>query len=469
MLENETCMPHSFICGLDAIDNHSPRLFSCCKKPCATMPESRVPSARPQSAPLVPYRWQLVGMLWVVGFLNYADRQAIFSVYPLLQSKLHLSLAELGLLGSAFAWTYGLAAPFAGYIVDRIRRTTAILGGLQFWSWICAATALASRLWSLTVLRCAMGLGESLYFPASLSMMSDYHGSRTRSRALGLHQTSVYAGTIVGGFFAGWIAERYNWRLPFVFFGAAGALFGIALYRFLIEPARGAAKDEVAPASTGKAALPPGIAEFVRFALRTPAVWLLMGAFACANFVAVVLLVWMPSYLYDSFHMDLAMAGLTATALAQTGSMVGTAVGGWLADRFTRRNKSGRVLVQAAGVFCGAPFMLLCFITRSIPLLLIGLAGWGFFKGLYDANIFASLFDVVPATARGAATGWMNTVGWMGGGGLAPLLVGIMAGSHGLGPAMALASVVYVIAGIILLTVAFYALPRQLAKMTTAS
>ena len=149
--------------------------------------------------------------------------------------------------------------------------------------------------------------------------------------------------------------------------------------------------------------------------------------------------------------------------------MAGTAVGGWLADRFARRNTSGRVLVQAAGVFCGAPFTLLCCITRSIPMLLIGLAGWGFFKGLYDANIFASLFDVVPAAARGAATGWMNTVGWMGGGGLAPLLVGIMAARHGLGPAMAIVSVVYVVAGIILLCVAFYALPRSFANMTPAN
>ena len=161
--------------------------------------------------------------------------------------------------------------------------------------------------------------------------------------------------------------------------------------------------------------------------------------------------------------MDLAMAGLTATALAQTGSMAGTAVGGWLADRFASRNKSGRVLVQATGVLCGAPFVLLCCITRSIPMLLVSLAGWGFFKGLYDANIFASLFDVIPATGRGAATGWMNTVGWLGGGGLAPLLVGVMAERHGLGPAMALVSVVYVVAGGILLCVAFYALPRQLA------
>jgi len=292
--------------------------------------------------------------------------------------------------------------------------------------------------------------------------MSDYHGPRTRSRALGLHQTSVYAGTIMGGFYAGWLAERYDWRMPFVCFGAAGALFGVALIRFLVEPRRGAADASMAAslvqapalAAQSRSANAPGVAAFALFALRTPIVLLLMAAFACANFVAVVLLVWMPSYLYQAFHLNLAMSGLTATALAQTGSMVGTVTGGWLADRLVRRRAAGRVLVQAAGVVLGAPFVLLCCHTGSISIVLVSLAAWGFFKGLYDANIFASLFDAVPVAARGVAAGWMNTVGWMGGGGLAPLIVGLLAVHHGLGPAMALVSVVYLMAGALLLSAA---------------
>lgn len=430
----------------------------------------RIPFIRSQSAPPPSYRWLLVAALWVVGFLNYADRQAIFSVFPLLQSRLHLDLAELGLLGSSFAWAYGLAAPFAGYAVDRLRRKTAILGGLEFWSWICAATALTSRLWGLVVLRCAMGLGESLYFPASLSMMSDYHGPRTRSRALGIHQTSVYAGTIMGGFFAGWLAERYDWRWPFICFGAAGALFGVLLIRLLIEPARGAAEETAgAPTAESAASPPPSFAGFALLVARTPAIQLLMAAFACANFVAVTLLVWMPSYLYHAFHLNLAMSGLTATALAQSGSVAGTVTGGWLADRLVRRLAAGRVVIQAVGVLCGAPFVFLCCQTRSIATVLVSLAAWGFFKGLYDANIFASLFDAVPVAARGVATGWMNTVGWMGGGGLAPLLVGLLAGHFGLGLAMALASVVYLLAGVLLLAALFAGRRRRLCNPISMS
>src|ERR1041385_2117608 len=107
------------------------------------------------------YRWYVVGMLWWISFFNYADRQAVFSVFPLLEKELHLTAVQLGLLGSSFAWMYGLSAPFAGAIVDRVRRVTAILFGLQTWSLICMATALSRTFSQLFLFRAAEGLGET--------------------------------------------------------------------------------------------------------------------------------------------------------------------------------------------------------------------------------------------------------------------------------------------------------------------
>src|SRR5216684_3665686 len=142
------------------------------------------------------YKWHVVAMLWWIAFFNYADRQAIFSVFPLLKNEFALDTVWLGLLGSSFAWVYGLSAPLAGAIVDRIRRKSAILGGLYVWSVICMATAWSRNLAHLLFFRAAEGLGETFYYPASVSIISDYHGKHTRSRALGLHQSSVYVGTI---------------------------------------------------------------------------------------------------------------------------------------------------------------------------------------------------------------------------------------------------------------------------------
>jgi sugar phosphate permease len=188
-----------------------------------------------------------------------------------------------------------------------------------------------------------------------------------------------------------------------------------------------------------------------------------MSAFLCSNFVAVVLLSWMPKFLYDKFHMGLAMAGLTATIFVQLASMMGSVYGGWMADWMSRRTPRGRVLVQMIGVFAGAPFVALCGLTTSVVWLIVALTAWGFFKGLYDANIFASLFDVVRPEARGTAAGFMNTVGWLGGGGTAPLVIGLIAEHYSLGLGIALASFVYIAAGILLLSAALLFPRRQAA------
>ena len=383
-------------------------------------------------------------MLWCICFFNYADRQAIFSVFPLLQREMNLSLVQLGALGSAFAWLYGLGAPLAGIVVDRIRRKSAIMGGLYIWSIICMATAVSRNFRHLLFFRAAEGCGETIYYPATVSLISDYHGRNTRSRALGFLQTSVYVGTIGGGFFAGLIGQNYGWRWSFVVFGGLGILLGLVLNRFLIEPRRGAAESNEVRSNALSAT------EAIRLILRTRSAVMLMATFVCANFVAVVLLSWMPTFLHDRFGMSLAMAGLSATIFAQLAGMLGSATGGWLADAAVRRSRKGRVFVQAIGVFAGAPFVVLCGMTQSVTWLIVALAGWGFFKGLYDANIFASPFDVIRPEARGTMAGMMNCVGWLGGGGSAPIIVGLIAQHANLGFAIATTSVVYCLAGLLL-------------------
>jgi MFS family permease len=397
------------------------------------------------------YKWYVVGMLWCISFFNYADREAIFSLFPLLEKEMHLTPIQLGLLGSAFAWVYGLCAPFAGTIVDRVRRKTAILGGLYVWSTIAVATTLSRSFQQLFSFMAVEGLGETFYVPASMSMISDYHGKATRSRAMGAHQTSVYIGTIGGGFFAGLIGERYGWRWSFVFFGGLGILLGLVLVGLLREPQRGAADIEdgrVNPQAHVIERVPIG--ESLKMILGTPTALTLMGAFMCANFVALVLLSWMPKFLYDKFHLSLAMAGLSATIFVQLASMVGSPIGGWFADLLRRRMAGGRVLVQAIALFCGAPFVFFCGQTGSLAWAMVALTAWGLFKGLYDANIFASAFDVVRPQVRGTAAGLMNMMGWLGGG-AAPVVTGYVAQHEGASLAISLASVVYVVAAILLL------------------
>ena len=413
------------------------------------------------------YKWYVVAMLWWMAFFNYADRQAIYSVFPLLEKEFHLDPVQLGMLGSSFAIVYGVAAPFVGNIIDRVKRKTAILTGLQTWSLICMMTAVSRSFGTLVFFRAAEGLGETAYFPASMSLISDYHGKATRSRAMGTHQTSVYVGVIAGGFLAGLIANHLGWRAAFLIFGGCGVLLGFVLRRFLIEPQRGAA--DLADVAAGGVVPAPHVrmpvSEFVRLILGRPTVLLLMGAFMCENFTAMVIFTWMPKFLYEKFHLDLAMAALTATLYIQVTSLLGSPLGGWMADSLRRRVAGGRILVQALGIFLEAPFAVLCALTGDMTWLIVGLLFWGVFKGLYEANIFASVFDVIRPEARGTATGFMNMMGWLAGGGTAPVLVGWLSVRFGLSKAIAMAASAYWVAALLLVVAALRFAPHDTERL----
>ena len=402
------------------------------------------------------YRWIVVVLLWMVCFFSYADRQAFFSVFPLLQKEMTLTTVQLGLLGSSFAVVYGLSGPFAGFVVDRIRRKTAVLGGLELWSIICMLSALSRNFFQLLIFRASEGFGEAIYYPAALSMISDYHGKHTRSRAMGILQTSVYAGTVGGGYWAGVIAQRHGWRSAIFLFGALGCLLGVVLIRLLHEPMRGSA-DTDSSAGEMKQQAPPLSLRAIRSLLTINSLLMLMAVFACANFVAMVLLAWMPMYLYTRFHLSLGMAAFDAAIYPQIASMAGSLCGGYLADKFAVRTRSGRMIVQCVGVIAGAPFVILCGLSGSLMLVNLALVCWGFFKGMYDSNIFASAFDVIPAESRGTVSGSMNCIGWLLGGGIAPVLIGFLAQHTTLGNAISLSAAVYLLAGILLiLTMRFF-------------
>jgi len=376
-------------------------------------------------------------MLWCVVLLNYADRQALSGTLPLIRDELHLSPHEQGMLGAAFAWVYGLCSPFAGALVDRMRRSRAVIAGLNVWSVICAATAFAPNFSSLVALRAAEGLGETAYFPASVSLIAEYH-TDTRSRALAFHQAGVYVGIVGGTSAAAAIGMRYGWRASFAVFGIAGILLGLVL--------RASLRDRDAVREKSRIDLSAALKQ-----VASPAAICLLLAFVCANAVASVLFVWLPTFVHDRFHQNLAVAGLSATVFAQFGSLLGAMTGGYSADRARERWKSGRIVVQAIGLFAGVPFVLMSGLGSSLTFVAVAFFGWGFAKGIYEANIFASMFDITSPETRGGVVGLMNMAGWLFGAGTAPIAVGYLAERTTLGTAIACTAAIYVVGGLLLL------------------
>src|SRR5690242_5396804 len=118
------------------------------------------PTASTHQPATSSYKWRVVFMLWFICFFNYADRQAISSVFPKLKEEFHFNPVQLGLIGSAFMWVYAAGAPLAGFIGDRVRRKELILGGCLFWSFITMTSGFCSRLWHFVTVRALEGFGE---------------------------------------------------------------------------------------------------------------------------------------------------------------------------------------------------------------------------------------------------------------------------------------------------------------------
>jgi MFS family permease len=408
------------------------------------------------------YKWWVLFMLWFVCFCNYADRQAMSSVFPKLKEEFGFDKVQLGLIGSAFMYVYALGSPLAGFLGDRWRRKDLILGGCLFWSFTTFLTGWCHRLGNFVTVRALTGLGETFYFPSATSLLSDYHSGKTRSRALGIHNSGVYVGTIAGGWLGAWFAEHLGWQRGFYVFGLAGVVLALVLYRFLREPQRGAADAAGGPGADAPVA-PLALREIGGVVFRKPTAWLLLGAFMAANFVAAIFLIWTPTFLVEKFHFHLTSAGLSGSIFINLASALSVPLGGWLADRWALRKAGGRILVQAAGLLAGSIFVFYVGATDSVGFLLVTMTLFGLCKGVYDSNIFASIFDVVEPRARATAAGLMNTIGWTGGA-LGPLAVGWIS-QHGSRPtemenmshAIALCSVVYLLGAGLLFAAAYTA------------
>jgi MFS family permease len=380
----------------------------------------------------LPYRWELLVWLWLAFVFNQADRQVFGTVLPQLTADLGLTAVEAGLVASVFTAALALTVPFAGYAGDCWDRKRIVVGSLFAWSAATMLTGFGPSLAYLLVVRSvATGAGEAFYAPSANSLIAQYH-QETRARAMAIHQTALYAGVVGSGFVAGWIADHYGWRMSFWLFGACGiALAGLLAWRLRPEPVR----------TRGKG---PALRTVLASVVARPTVWLLAFAFGCMVFVNVGYLTWMPTFLHERFAISLASAGFSSMFYHHAAAMAGVVVGGHLSDRLAAARPGRRLDLQAAALWLGAPFLFLLGAEVAPALVYFALAGFGLFRGIYDAGIYASLFEVIEPRFHSSAAGLVIAFAFLIGA-VAPLALG--AAKQYLGLSAGLSSLALVYAG----------------------
>ena len=349
------------------------------------------------------YAWAVVALLWPVAMLNYLDRQMVSTIRASIRADIP-SIAndqDFGTLMAMFLWVYAFLSPVGGFIADKFNRRWTVIGSLFVWSVVTWATGHAQTYSQMLVCRAFMGVSEAFYIPAALALIADFHTGGTRAKAVGIHQSGIYAGLTLGGI-GGYIAQTSSWRNCFTWFGVAGVIYAVVLVVAL--------RDAAVSDEGGQANKRVGIVETFQDLWSKPAFWILVIYFTLPAISGWIAKTWLPTYLADVFQLQEGPAGLLATSYIQISSLIGVILGGVIADWWMRRTTRGRVFTSALGVLLLVPALLGIGYAWSLPaaivfMILFGL-GWGFF----DCNNMPILCQIARPEHRATGYGFMNLV-----------------------------------------------------------
>jgi MFS transporter, ACS family, hexuronate transporter len=289
-------------------------------------------------------RWFVVGLLFLAGVVNYLDRAALSIAAPLIQQDLHFTHAQMGVVFSSFFIGYALFNFVGGVLSDRIGAKKVFGGAMGIWSLFCGATALASGLVSLIVLRVLFGMGEGPFSSSNSKMVNNWFPRREVASAIGVISSGTPLGGALAGPIVGYMAIQFGWRWAFVIIMIIGlawlVLWTLATTEHPQQNPR-VSKDELALIVEGQQAQVAmeedahGGRANLGFYLRQPIILATAFAFFAYNYVLFFFLSWFPTYLTEAHHMSLRDMSF-ATVIPWLLGSIGLAGGGFITDAILR-------------------------------------------------------------------------------------------------------------------------------------
>ena len=436
------------------------------------------------------YKWFLIAMLSFAFFFHQADR-ALFGLLTIpIQDELNLTGGQMGWINGALFATLAIMTPIAGFCGDRFSRKWLITGSLIFWSITTACMGFVGDFHVLGLVipaflsvmffrSIATGGGESFYAPSAYALIAVHH-KETRSVALSIHQAALYIGLMTSGALVGcilhalkgsaWVVKHFGelgfWRPVFIIFGSLGFLLGVGFIFFLKDK-----KDENdrRGENVRKVEKPPLI-EGLKAFFCNPSALLASGGFIAIVIANNVYMSWAPKFVAEKFAAELGDK-TAAVASAGNGTMLwhhvfafaAIMVGGFLTDAFVKRFPRFRLLVQGVALFLGAPMLVWFGFAPNLISTWVAVAAYGVFRGFFEVNTHASLFDVVAPKYRSTAVGLMTMLAFFLGA-LAPVLMGYLYdawGLRGFEVGFAIIGGVYAVGGALMLVSFFFTFNRN--------
>ncbi|HEY4381148.1 MAG TPA: MFS transporter [Acidobacteriaceae bacterium] len=346
-------------------------------------------------------------LLTALNFVNYIDRYILPGVQELVKKEFRVSDSQIGSITFFFFFTYMFSAPVTGWLGDHLPRKPLIILCAVAISIVNILTGTVHVFDSLLFRHAILGIGEAslgIYAPA---LLADFYPEEQRNRILTIFYIAIPVGAAIGVLMGETVGARYGWRMPFYVSAVPGLLIAILLLFFLKEPARGASDFDAKArpaAPPARASLGQIIEDNIRMvghlAVNPRYMYATLGM-AMVTFSLGGISAWMPSFLERSgFSPD--SVGTIFGAIIAGGGLGGTAVGGWLAQRWLRTNHRALYLVSAWSAALTVPPALLCFFgprVTMLPSLTVAM----FLIMLGTGPLNAAIINAVPAAVRSTA------------------------------------------------------------------
>ena len=357
------------------------------------------------------YKWLLIAMLSCAFFFHQADR-ALFGLLTIpIQKDIGLTDVQIGWINTTLSWTLASMTVVAGFIGDRFSRKWIITLSLIAWSLMTVCMGFVGGFAGALFFRSiATGVGESFYAPSAYALIAVHH-KETRSVALSIHQAALYVGLMVSGLVVAWALGFFGtWRNVFIAFGVAGCALGVLFIWALRDSKPTCAENSQHPTPNSK------LSEGLKAYFCNPSALCATAGFVAIVFVNNAYLFWAPKFAAEKFALDVGVAGRGVMLWHHLLAFAAILAGGVLTDKFVRRFPRFRLGFQVIALLGGAPMLVWIGLAPSFTGLLVAAAAYGVFRGFFEVNTHASLFDVVPPQFRSTAVGLLNMIAFFFGG-----------------------------------------------------
>ncbi|MEX3980841.1 MFS transporter [Paraburkholderia sp. EG287A] len=382
-------------------------------------------------------RWWVAGLMWAAIAINYIDRTVLSAAAPKIQSEFHLDAMQMGIVMSAFFWSYALLQLPAGLLADRLGQKKVLGFAVLWWSLATAMTGLASGFRSLVGLRVALGVGEAGAYPSNAGIATRWFPRKERATAAGIFDSGSKLGGAIALPLIAWMLAAFDWKMTFVLTGLLGIVwFVVWLASFTDSPADhprvNAAELAHIESDKGAQSARPPVRPPWRKLLAHRNVWAMCIGFFMINYNSYFFITWLPTYLMKERGMSVLQMGWMAS-LPLLVSIVVEIFAGWASDRVFASGKlsltATRKLFLVIGLVMASSIGFAAFAHSAlVAVLLLCIAKSG--TTVAASQVWALPGDVAPPNAVSMIAGLQNTVSNLGGV-VGPIVTGAIVGATG--------------------------------------